>query len=179
MLFRSLTVTGAFDYSGLVNVPPIWIDEKITNDGLVVQEGLTEAIYLTSGKTQLFFVPASHAKTVSFAEAGYEPIVVAVGSIIKDPIVITEPTKLGHVFVEWRAEGLDVAYDFTQPITESVNLVAHFQLEKFTLTFKVEGEEDVVVTQDYGSAVTAPTYNERIGYTFAWIDTVQIGRAHV
>jgi hypothetical protein len=47
-------------------------------------------------------------------------------------------------------------------------LTAHWTVNQYTLTFVLgNGQDDVVITQNYNTAVAAPTNLEKLGYTFA------------
>src|SRR5690554_3839622 len=47
-----------------------------------------------------------------------------------------------------------------------------YTINKYTITFVTPGEETQEFELDYNAAVTAPTYQAREGYTFAWVDEV-------
>ena len=82
------------------------------------------------------------------------------------------PTKEGYTFIGWYNG--ESEWDFETPVTENLPLTAKWQLNRYTITFKPEnGGEDIVITQDYGTAITAPANPTKTGYTFAgWDKTI-------
>ena len=83
-----------------------------------------------------------------------------------------EPTKEGHTFIGWYNG--ESEWNFETPVTENLTLTAKWQLNRYTITFKPEnGGEDIVIKQDYGTAITAPANPTKTGYTFAgWDKTI-------
>ncbi|MGI6782460.1 MAG: InlB B-repeat-containing protein [Acholeplasmataceae bacterium] len=55
------------------------------------------------------------------------------GNLATDP---GKPTKDGHVFIGWRLKNSETNYDFSQPVTKSFTLYAHYEVgeEKYTVT---------------------------------------------
>ena len=82
------------------------------------------------------------------------------------------PTKEGHTFIGWYNG--ESEWDFEAPVTTGLILTAKWQVNQYTITFKPEnGGEDIVITQDYGTAITAPANPTKTGYTFAgWDKTI-------
>ena len=76
------------------------------------------------------------------------------------------PAKPGYTFAGWYLDGK--AYDFDAPVTENLTLTANWTVNRYTLTFDTDGGSAIApITQDYGTAVTAPADPTRTGYTFA------------
>ena len=76
------------------------------------------------------------------------------------------PAKPGYTFAGWYLDGK--AYDFDAPVTENLTLTANWTVNRYTLTFDTDGGSAIApITQDYGTAVTAPAEPTRTGYTFA------------
>ena len=72
------------------------------------------------------------------------------------------PTKTGYTFKGWTP-----ALPTTIP-AENVTVTAQWQINQYTITFNTDGGTNVAaITQDYGTAVTAPTAPTKTGYTFA------------
>ena len=72
------------------------------------------------------------------------------------------PTKTGYTFKGWTP---DVP---TKIPAENVTVTAQWQINQYTITFNTDGGTNVAaITQDYGTAVTAPAAPTKTGYTFA------------
>ena len=78
------------------------------------------------------------------------------------PAVVPEnPTKEGYTFTSW-----DAAIPEKMP-AEDLTFNAQFTINQYSMTFVFgNGQENQVITQDYGTALTAPTPNEWTGHTF-------------
>ena len=106
--------------------------------------------------------------TITFKpENGGQDIVIKqdYGTAITAP---ANPTKTGYTFAGW-----DKASPSTMP-AENITLTAQWQVNQYTITFKPEnGGQDIVIKQDYGTAITAPANPTKTGYTFAgWDKTI-------
>lgn len=105
------------------------------------------------------------AYTVTFqSEGGSE-----VASQIRANTPATQPdnpTKEGYTFIGWYNG--ESEWDFETPVTTGLILTAKWQVNQYAITFKPEnGGQDIVIKQDYGTAITAPANPTRTGYTFA------------
>jgi uncharacterized repeat protein (TIGR02543 family) len=78
------------------------------------------------------------------------------------------PTREGYTFNGW-----DKTVPTTMP-AENVTLTAQWTINQYTITFDSNGGSAVAaITQNYGTAVTAPAAPTREGYTFnGWDKTV-------
>ena len=90
-----------------------------------------------------------------------------VGELLVQP---PDPTFTGHVFGGWYSDPeLTTLWDFGTRIVETATtLYAKWALNQYTITFHSNGGSAVsAITQDYGTAVTAPADPTREGYAFA------------
>ena len=79
------------------------------------------------------------------------------------------PKKLGYTFSFWLKDGAQ--YGFEAPVLDDIVLTAKWNVNRYTITVKPEnGENDIVITENYGVAVTAPPLT-RSGYEFIGWDT--------
>ena len=83
-----------------------------------------------------------------------------------------DPTRAGYTFGGWYTEETCTKpYEFTTPVQNALTLYAKWTINQYTITFKPEnGDRDTTITQDYGTAVTAPANPIKTGYTFAGWD---------
>ena len=124
-------------------------------------DAVTEALTLTA-KWQL------NQYTITFDTAGgseVPSITQDYGTAITAP---ANPTKTGYTFAGW-----DKTIPTTMP-AENMTITARWQVNQYTITFKPEnGGQDIVIKQDYGTAITAPANPTKTGYTFAgWDKTI-------
>ena len=99
--------------------------------------------------------------TITFDTAGGS----AVASITQDyGTAITapaNPTREGYTFIGW-----DKAIPATMP-AENMIITANWKVNQYTITFDSNGGSEIApITQDYGTAITAPADPTREGYTF-------------
>ena len=82
------------------------------------------------------------------------------------------PTKEGHTFIGWYKG--EEKWNFADAVAKALTLTAKWQLNRYTITFDTAGGSEVPsITQDYGTAITAPANPTKTGYTFAgWDKTI-------
>ena len=86
------------------------------------------------------------------------PITQDYGTNITAP---ANPTREGYTFMGW-----DKAIPATMP-AENMTVTAQWEINQYTITFDTAGGSTVApITQDYGTAITAPANPTREGYTF-------------
>ena len=87
------------------------------------------------------------------------PITQDYGTAITAP---ADPTKTGYTFAGWTP-----AIPTTMP-AENMTIKAQWTVNQYTLTFDTNGGSAIApITQDYGTAITAPADPTKTGYTFA------------
>ena len=99
--------------------------------------------------------------TITFDTAGgsaVAPITQDYGTAITAP---ADPTREGYTFIGW-----DKAIPATMP-AENMIITAKWKVNQYTITFDTAGGSEIApITQDYGTAITAPADPTREGYTF-------------
>lgn len=84
-------------------------------------------------------------------------------------------TRTGHTQVGWATvDGGEKIYGFDDVYTqnEALTLYPVWNTNKYTITFDSNGGSEIApITQDYGTAITAPADPTREGYTFTGWDT--------
>ena len=99
--------------------------------------------------------------TITFDSNGgseIAPITQDYGTAIAAP---ADPTREGYTFIGW-----DKAIPTTMP-AENTIITAKWAVNQYTITFDTAGGSAVAsITQDYGTAITAPADPTREGYTF-------------
>ena len=83
-----------------------------------------------------------------------------------------DPTKEGYTFIGWYNG--EEKWNFADAVATDLTLTAKWQVNQYTITFDTAGGSEVPsITQDYGTAITAPANPTKTGYTFAgWDKTI-------
>lgn len=104
---------------------------------------------------------AANTYTITFDTAGgseIAPITQDYGTVITAP---KAPTREGYTFIGW-----DKEIPTTMP-AENMTVTAQWEINQYTITFDANGGSEIApITQDYGTAITAPADPTREGYTF-------------
>ena len=103
----------------------------------------------------------ANSYTITFDTDGgsaVAPITQDYGTDITAPAA---PTKTGYTFMGWEPE-----IPATMP-AEDMTITAKWSINQYTVTFDTDGGSEIApITQDYGTAITAPADPTRGGYTF-------------
>ena len=112
--------------------------------------------------------PTGKPVTVTYKDGSgeYAKQIVQAGEKAIQPDV---PSRQGYQFTDWYLD--DTKYDFNAAVTGNMTLTAQWRINQYTITFDTDGGSDIdPITQDYGTAITAPAAPTKTGYTFAGWD---------
>ena len=103
----------------------------------------------------------ANSYTITFDTGGgsaIAPITQDYGTQITAP---ADPTREGYTFIGW-----DKAIPATMPAGD-MTITAQWRINQYTIAFDTDGGSAIApITQDYGTAITAPADPTREGYTF-------------
>ena len=100
-----------------------------------------------------------HTHTVTFNEDGTTTQrTVNYGSAVAKP---ADPMKMGYTFAGWTLNG--VLYNFSTPVKGNIELVASWTINKYTVTFNVDGVKTTAAV-NFGGTVTKPANPTKTGY---------------
>ena len=120
-----------------------------------------DAVYTQNEALTLYPVWNTNQYTITFDTNGgseIAPITQDYGTAITAP---ADPTREGYTFIGWDREIPE-----TMP-AENMTVTAQWEIDRYTITFDTAGGSEIApITQDYGTAITAPADPTREGYTF-------------
>ena len=150
----TLPTAGDMTYTGHTFVG--WYDNENLTGSPVTAIGGTE-----TGNKEYWAKWEINQYTITFdANGGSEiaPITQDYGTKITTP---ADPTRKGYTFKGW-----DKEIPKTMP-AENMTVKAQWEINQYAITFDTNGGSEIApITQDYGTAITAPDDPTREGYTF-------------
>ena len=133
-----------------------WYDNENLTGSPVTAIGVTE-----TGNKEYWAKWEINQYTITFDTNGgseIAPITQDYGTAITAP---ADPTRKGYTFKGW-----DKEIPKTMP-AENMTVKAQWEINQYTITFDTNGGSEIApITQDYGTAITAPADPTRKGYTF-------------
>ena len=133
-----------------------WYDNENLTGSPVTAIGVTE-----TGNKEYWAKWEINQYTITFDTNGgseIAPITQDYGTAITAP---ADPTRKGYTFKGW-----DKEIPETMP-AENMTVKAQWEINQYTITFDTNGGSEIApITQDYGTAITAPADPTRKGYTF-------------
>ena len=156
------------------------------NDGTTAYAAGSTYTMGTSNVTLTAQWTANGTHTVIYAgggsDGGSAPTQADVAEGVDFTVAANTFTRTGYTFNGWNDGTTNYAAGSTYTMgTSNVTLTAQWTAVSQTLTFESNGGSAVApITQDFGTAVTAPADPTRAGYTFAgWYDEVGLTTPHV
>ena len=157
----------AVEYGNSFTAPADPTKEGYTFAGWLSQEDKALSEYPTMPAKALTFTAqwTINQYTVTFVLGNGAENVVLTQDYATTITAPADPVREGYTFAGW-----DPAVPATVP-AQDLTITAKWTINQYTITFKLEnGDNDVVLTQDYATAITAPTGFEKEGYTFTGWD---------
>ncbi|HCL22075.1 MAG TPA: hypothetical protein DHW47_09155 [Oscillibacter sp.] len=147
-------VSGGTYYDGLT------LEKNAKLSGQPIDTG--DVINDTTNTPEPNVTPATVTYAYGALGGTYATQIVQAGEKAIEPDV---PSRQGYQFTGWYLD--DTKYDFNTAVTKDMTLTAKWTAKQYTITFDTAGGSTVAsITQDYGTAITAPADPTREGYTF-------------
>ena len=138
-----------------------WYDAPVEGKCYGNSDGKGTSRYDKTENCTLYAQWVINRYTITFDTAGgseIAPITQDYGSAVATPAY---PTREGYTFIGWDRE-----LPTTMP-AENMTVTAQWEINQYTITFDTAGGSEIApITQDYGTAITAPADPTREGYTF-------------
>ena len=159
------------NYNTVVTAPSAPTKSGYTFSGWYSDAGLTTPyIFITmpAANITLYAKWNINSYTMTFASNGgslVSPITQNYNTAVLAP---SAPTRTGYIFDRWYSDaGLTVDYTFTTMPSENTTLYAKWNINSYTITFASNGGSLVSpLTQNYNTAVLAPSAPTKTGYAF-------------
>ncbi|MBR2897398.1 MAG: S-layer homology domain-containing protein [Oscillospiraceae bacterium] len=158
----TVTVNDGYAVAGLYYVDGLGSETPFSEGGNSIQSPGTHTVAMPLDSPVQILV--RFAPKVTFVDWDGAPLheqYVLYGSAATAPD--PAPSLEGHTFIGW-----DPAFD---NVTAPLTVTALYRPNQYTFTFDTDGGSAVdPITQDYGTAITAPAAPTKAGYTFAGWD---------
>lgn len=115
--------------------------------------------------------------TISFVMDGGSEVTALSQDFATAVTAPADPTKTGYTFGGWYTEAeLTTPYVFSTMPASNISLYAKWTKNQYTITFEPNGGSAVTaITQEFGSAVTAPAIPTKAGITFdGWFSDIAL-----
>ncbi len=130
-------------------------------------------------------IPAGGLTITGSFSADGQPVVYKVDGVVVEElsgnpeinsefVLAADRVKEGYTFSGWTvldADGNEIEVPATVPLG-GLTIEGSFTVNKYTITYVVDGEEFFKDVKDYGAAITAPEAPTKDGYTFSGWDNV-------
>ena len=138
-----------------------WYDAPVEGKCYGNSDGKGTSWYDKTENCTLYAQWVINRYTITFDTAGgseITPITQDYDTAITAP---ADPTREGYTFIGWDKEIP------TTMLAENMTVTAQWVINQYTITFDTAGGSEIApITQDYGTAITAPADPTREGYTF-------------
>ena len=156
-LFGGATSEKTYFYGAVVDTAPATNVEGYTFAGWDKET----PTHMPAGDLEITGTWNINQYTITFANTGdtvIAPMTQDYGTAIVAP---ANPTRTGYTFAGW-----DTEIPATMP-AENMTITANWTVNSYTITFNTDGGSAVApITQDFGTAITAPADPTKTGYTF-------------
>ncbi len=164
------------DFDTVVSAPADPIKTGYTFSGWFEDGSLTAYVFdkIEARDVELKAKWTINEYTISFDSDGgsiIEDITKTYGENVEKPL---DPTKTGYTFMGWFEANSVLQYEFDTMESRNVELKAGWKINKYSISFDTDGGEPATIdtiTQNFDTAVSAPTQPTKTGYTFSgWFE---------
>ena len=118
-------------------------------------------VYTKNEALTLYPVWNTNKYTITFDTAGGSEIASITQNYCTAITAPADPTREGYTFIGWDRDIPEIM------LAENITVTAQWEINRYTITYDTAGGSEIApITQDYGTAITAPADPTREGYTF-------------